>query len=105
MISFGEFFDHFAIKSRYVVRFAACDRTVVHDHFFIHPLRAGIFQIRLNGFIRSQFTAFHHAGINQRPGRDRSLPLVCPRQTSKMMLRELSSLRNCLICRQEKLTF
>ena len=45
MFSRSEFLDHLLVESRDVIRLAARDEAVVDHDFFVHPSRAGIFQV------------------------------------------------------------
>ncbi len=48
MHAFGELLDHLLVKCRDIVRFAAGDEAVVHDHLGIHPLRSCVPEVVLD---------------------------------------------------------
>ena len=45
---FAEFFDHLLVERRNIVGLAAGYESVIHYHFFIHPIATGILHIGLN---------------------------------------------------------
>ena len=45
---FAEFFDHFLVERRNIIGLAAGNESVVHHHFFVHPIATGIFHVGLN---------------------------------------------------------
>src|SRR5881296_2533762 len=67
MITFGELFNHLAIECRQIGWLAAGHQSIIDDDRFIHPIRASVLQVDLNGGIRSQPASLGHASINQRP--------------------------------------
>jgi hypothetical protein len=45
MFSFPDFFNHFFIKSRQVIRFAAGNQPLIRYYFLVYPGSAGIFEV------------------------------------------------------------
>jgi hypothetical protein len=68
MNSFRNFLHQFRIECGQVIRFAARHQPVIHDHFLVHPFRAGILKVHLYAFVRSHFATANDTRIDQSPG-------------------------------------
>jgi hypothetical protein len=77
----AEFLDHLLIEGRNVVRSSARDQAVVHDDFFIDPIRARVPDISLDRGPGSDGPAADNACVDQDSGgvADRG-DRFCPRE-------------------------
>ena len=45
VLPFGDFFDHLGVERLKVIRGAAGDQALVHHHFLVTPVGAGVAQV------------------------------------------------------------
>src|SRR5262249_1086019 len=65
MTTFGELSDHFSVECWNVIRLAAGNQSIVHDHFLIHPAFAPIAQAALNRRPRSHSSSANKVRVDQ----------------------------------------
>src|SRR5690606_1061663 len=66
--TFGEFFDHGAIKGWDVIRFTAGHQAVVGNRFPVDPVSTGVLQIGLERRPGGNGTVSNDIRLDQRPG-------------------------------------
>src|SRR5699024_11771211 len=67
VLAFGEFLDDLVAKSRQVTWLAAGDQAVVGDHFFVHPIAAGVANVGLQTGKGCQRASTNQIGFHQCP--------------------------------------
>jgi hypothetical protein len=65
----GEFLDHLPVERGKVLALTIGDEAVVHNHFLVHALRAGVVQVRLDRVVGADLASRHDGRVDQGPGR------------------------------------
>src|SRR5579871_5429832 len=66
MTAFTDLFDNLGGKGIEIARIAAGDDAVVHDDFFIHPMRAGVLDILADRFVGGCAAALERVRLHQK---------------------------------------
>jgi hypothetical protein len=66
--SFGNFLDDLVAESFQVTRITRGDNASIVYDLAVFPLRASVFHVGLDGFIRGHLSALSDAGLYQKPG-------------------------------------